>query len=362
MELGKATVTGVGQLRATTSVPPTMLDVARVAHVSNMTVSRVLNDGPSVRPSTRTRVLAAIAELGYTQNVAARTLRTGRSHMIGVVTLADASYGPTSTLYGVQAAARAANYFVVMVGIRSTNRARVAAAISSLVDQGVDGIAVIAPTASLSTVVDDARGVPVVLVEAEPSTDVRVVSVDNVLGASAATTHLLDLGHATVLHVAGPSDSFDARARLAGWQDTLMAAGAEIPPVLQGDWTAKSGYAAGRMIAQMPDTTAVFAANDDLALGILLALRDNGLDVPDDVSVVGFDDIPTAAYFAPPLTTVRQNFGEIGCRVLQLLVDQIETRDTAGDPSAIASHLIIRHSTARPAVRREHRPLLQDEA
>jgi DNA-binding LacI/PurR family transcriptional regulator len=337
-----------------------MLDVARVAHVSHMTVSRVLNDRPSVRPSTRTRVLAAVAELGYTQNVAARTLSTGRSRMIGVVTLADALYGPTSTLYGVQAAARAANYFVVMVGIRSTNRACVAEAISSLVDRGVDGIAVIASTVSLSTVTDVARGVPLVAVDAETSTEVGAVSADNVYGASVATTHLLGLGHATVWHVAGPADSFDAQGRLAGWQHALIAAGAELPPVLQGDWTAKSGYAAGRMIAEMPETTAVFAANDDMALGILLALRDNGLDVPDDVSVVGFDDIPTAAYFAPPLTTVRQNFGEIGWRGLQLLVDQIETRGTTIDPAAIAGQLIIRQSTTHPAVSRERRPRRED--
>jgi DNA-binding LacI/PurR family transcriptional regulator len=335
---------------APASARVTMLDVARVAGVSHMTVSRVFNGRQSVRPTTRARVLTAVRELGYSQNVAARTLSTGRSRTVGVVTLTDALYGPTSTLYGAESAARAAGYFVVMVGIGSAEPTSVAAAISSLVDQGVDGIAVIAPSPSLLTVTDVARGIPLVVFEAERITDVGGVSADNVFGSHAATTHLLDLGHATVWHVAGPADSSDARGRIAGWQDALIAAGSGIPPILQGDWTAKSGYAAGRIIARVPDATAVFAANDDMALGLLLALRDSGREVPRDVSVVGFDDIPNAAYFAPPLTTVRQDFGDVGRRGLHLLVDQIEARVATRDPCSIASRLVVRHSTAPPAV------------
>lgn len=350
-----ATVFAAGSVAAPARL--TMLDVARLAGVSHMTVSRVLNGRPSVRPTTRTRVLTAVRELGYSQNVAARALRTGRSRTVGVVTLTDALYGPTSTLYGVESAARAAHYSVVMVGIGSAEPTTIAAAISSLVDQGVDGIAVIAPSASLSTLTDVARAVPLVVFEAEPSTDVGAVSADNVFGARAATTHLLDLGHAMVWHVAGPTHSFDARGRIAGWQDALTAAGTEIPPILQGDWTAKSGYSAGRMIARMPEATAVFAANDDMALGMLLALRDSGRDVPGDVSVVGFDDIPNAAYFAPPLTTVRQDFGDVGRRGLHLLVDQIDARLTTSDPCSIASRLVVRHSTAHPRSQTRHESL-----
>ncbi len=348
MEVTVLSTKGAPSVSVAVPAPLTLLDVARVAGVSNMTVSRVLNGRPSVRPSTRARVLTAIREVGYSPNVAARTLRTGRSRTVGVVTLTDALYGPTSTLYGVESAARAVNYFVLTVVIGSAEHPIVAAAISSLVDQGVDGIAVIAPSASVFKTPEVARGVPLVVFEAEPTSDFGTVSADNVFGARAATTHLLDLGHSMVWHVAGPTDSFAARGRIAGWQDALTTAGAEIPPILQGDWTPESGYEAGRMIARLPDATAVFAANDDMALGLLLALRDSGRDVPDAVSVVGFDDIPNAAYFAPPLTTVRQDFGDLGHRGLHLLVDQIEGRVAASDPCSIASRLVVRRSTAHP--------------
>jgi DNA-binding LacI/PurR family transcriptional regulator len=331
---------------------PTMVDVARLARVSHMTVSRVLNDQSSVRLVTRERVLAAIDQLGYRRNVAARALVTGRSQMLGVVTLDSALYGPVSTLYGVEQAAREAGYFVAIVAIASVDRASVRDAISRLADHGVEGIIVIAPLTSASTALTELSGLtrdlPVVAVEGRPGRDVAVVSVDQIVGARAATAHLLDLGHQTVWHIAGPADWFEATDRVEGWRAGLKAAGADVPPMLRGDWTPKSGYDAGRIIAASPEVSAVFVANDSMALGVLRALSEAGRDVPGDVSVVGFDDVPDAEYYAPALTTVRQDFGEVGRQGLRLLLGQIETGVPELAPIVIPSNLVVRRSTAPP--------------
>ena len=331
---------------------PSMSDVAALAGVSHQTVSRVLAGHPNVRPRTRARVLTAVAELGYRPNTAARTLATGRSRTLGVVSMNSTLYGPASTLYSIEAAAKLAGYFVTVASVRSFDRTSLHEATARLLSQAVDGLVIIAPLASAVDALRDLpTDTPVVAVDGDPAAHPAVVRVDQVTGARIATEHLLAAGHRTVWHIAGPPDWLDAQGRIAGWQDALRQAHAEVPPLLNGDWSARSGYQAGQVLARMPDVTAVFAANDQMALGLLRALGERCRLVPAEVSVVGFDDIPEAAFYTPPLTTVRQDFDAVGKRSLHMLVEQITAGPSGTGQVLVGTELIVRQSTG-PAPRR----------
>ncbi|MEV0589531.1 LacI family DNA-binding transcriptional regulator [Nonomuraea sp. NPDC050310] len=302
-----------------------MSDVARLAGVSHQTVSRVLNEHPNVRADTRARVLDAIDQLGYRRNLVARALVTSRSRTLGVVSFDTTLYGPASTMYGIEQAARAAGYFVSIVSLRSIDAEGVREAIGYLTEQGVDGVVVVAPQRSAARALESLPpGMPAVAVEGTHRANVSVVCIDQIEGARLATKHLLDLGHETVWHVSGPSDWLEAEGRLDGWRSALEEAGRPVPEPLTGDWSPKAGYEAGRRLAAMPGVTAVFAANDQMALGVLRALAEAGVRVPEQISVVGFDDIPEAAYLSPPLTTVRQDFDAVGRHCIEVLLRQID--------------------------------------
>jgi DNA-binding LacI/PurR family transcriptional regulator len=326
-----------------------MADVALAADVSHQTVSRVINGSDSVRPETRERVLRAMRELNYRPNSLARALVTGRSKTLGVVSFDTTLYGPASTLFGIERAAHAQGYFVSIISVTSLDRDLVLGAVAQLRGQGVDGILLITPQESAVEAVLHIPGdMPVVAVEAGPDESVPVVTVDQVAGAAAATQHLLELGHRTVWHVAGPADWLEAGQRVEGWTAALEAAGADPPPLLSGDWSARSGYELGRRLASVRDVTAIFAANDQMALGILRALHEAGRDVPGEVSIVGFDDIPEAQFFTPPLTTVHQDFNEVGRQSLMLLLDEIATAERSASRVVVPPSLKIRDSTAPP--------------
>ncbi|WP_184542784.1 LacI family DNA-binding transcriptional regulator [Streptosporangium becharense] len=302
-----------------------MADVAVRAGVSHQTVSRVLNGHPNVRAETRDRVLQAIQQLGYRRNMVARALVTRHTRTLGVVSFDTTLYGPASTVYGIERAARAAGYFVSMVSLRTIDRDGVRDALDYLAEQGVDGVVVVAPQRSAAQALTGMpTGVPVVAVEGGHAGDVSVVSVEQVQGARLATRHLLDLGHETVWHVAGPSDWLEAEGRMQGWRATLTAAGRPVPEPLPGDWSPRSGYLAGLRLAETPGVTAVFVANDQMALGTLRAFAERGVRVPEQISVVGFDDIPESEFFTPPLTTVRQDFGAVGRYSIEVLLRQME--------------------------------------
>jgi DNA-binding LacI/PurR family transcriptional regulator len=327
---------------------PSIADLASLAGVSHQTVSRVLNQNPSVGQVTRARVLVAIDQLGYRPNTAARALASGRSKTLGVVTLDTSLYGPVSTLYGFQHAAQRHGYFVSVVAVHSVDRQSVRDAVQWLTSQSVEGLAVIAPlTSAHDALAGLPTGTPVVAVEGDPEADMSVVTVDQVAGAKQATEHLLSAGHDTVFHVAGPGEWLEARGRAAGWQAALAEAGAEVTPPILGDWTARSGYRAGQVLSQIPDARAIFVANDHMALGVLRALHDRGRRVPEEVAVVGFDDTPESAYFIPPLTTIRQDFQRVGGAAVQLLVDQLRSGTRAQERVVIDPELICRGSSTR---------------
>jgi DNA-binding LacI/PurR family transcriptional regulator len=326
-----------------------MADVARVAGVSHQTVSRVINDADHVRPETRERVLRAMVELDYRPNRLARALVTGRSHTLGVVSFDTTLYGPASTLFGIERAAHTEGYFVSILSVGSLDRASVLGAVERLRAQGVDGILLITPQESAAqSVVHVPSDLPVVAVEAGPDNTIPVVAVDQFVGAFTATQHLLELGHRTVWHVAGPSDWLEARGRIDGWAAALEQAGADHPPLLAGDWSPRSGYELGRRLATVRDVTAIFAANDQMALGILRALNEAGRHVPRELSIVGFDDIPEAQFFTPPLTTVRQDFNEMGRQSVMLLIGEIASPQRTSSRVVVEPELRIRESTAPP--------------
>lgn len=325
--------------------PPSMIDVARAAGVSHQTVSRVLNSHPSVRQQTRLRVVAAMNDLGYRPNRAARALATGRSTVLGVVAQNSTLYGPASLLAAFEQKAGEAGLAVAVASIRELDRESITNAVERHLDQRVAGIVVIAPVESASAAIDGIdTDVPLVVIDGDPDSHTGLVTIDQAKGASLATQHLLDAGHDTVWHVSGPATWFDSRGRIDGWRRTLAAAGADIPPPLPADWSPASGYAAGQMLARIAEVTAIFAANDHLALGIMKAMRERGRRIPEDISIVGFDDIPEAPYFVPPLTTIRPDFGAVARASLEMLTEQIRTGRRTAVIRTIAPELVERCS------------------
>ncbi len=334
-----------------------MSDVAARAGVSLQTVSRVVNGSPHVAPDTRARVELAIADLGYRPNPAARALVTGASRTIGLVTHHLHQYGPAQTTVGLERSAREAGYSLRISVLHDTSGAAMQAAVEDLAAESVDVVVALATYADALDAVDRMRtAVPVVTVQAGPDLRRPTVWVDQEAGARAATRHLLELGHATVHHLAGPVSSLEARRRLAGWRTELLAAGAPAPAPLQGDWSPAAGLAAGRRLAAQvrnPPTgeappTAVFVGNDQMAVGLLKALHEAGVAVPGEMSVVGFDDIPEAAYLLPGLTTVRQDFAELGRLGVALALDRLTGRPP-GAPAPVVPELVARASSAPPA-------------
>jgi DNA-binding LacI/PurR family transcriptional regulator len=343
--------------------------VARIAGVSHQTVSRVLNGHPSIRDTTRSRVQAAMDQLQFRPSRAARMLSMQRSETIGVLAAAvGRHYGPASSVSAVEDAARARGYYVTVAHLASVAPDAVSAAVEDLLGQDVEGIVIVAPrTAVLTRLASLSMNVPIVAAQGEPSEagGIPVASVDQQAGVRLLLGHLLHQGHQRVLHLAGPPDWNDAQSRLSAYESELRAAGlTPLPPVF-GDWTADSGFEAGRALVRGTGSaaalpfSAVFAANDQMALGLIHAFRAAGLDVPRDVSVAGFDDIPEAAHFWPPLTTVRQDFAALGTRLVAMLIELIQESGQHPPPAVSAAHvplveprLVVRESVGpAPAAR-----------
>jgi DNA-binding LacI/PurR family transcriptional regulator len=325
---------------------PGLRDVAKLAGVSHQTVSRVFQDHPRVSTETRAKVLAAAAQLDFRPNAFARALATGRSRTLGVVSFDATLFGPASMISEIERCARQADYFTSVIALQSASQRSIAEAVERLRAQGVDGLIVIPGHVPLAqTTKHLPPDLPLVVMESE--TIVPSVGVDQYTGPKAATRYLLDLGHRTVHHLPGPESWREARERARGWRDALVEAGAPVPPTLPGDWSAGSGYERGLALAADREVTAVFAANDLNALGLLRAIHEAGRRVPDDVSVVGFDDIPEAAYLIPPLTTIRQDFAAVGRGSVSLLLDQIDTGHRSDNKIVISTELVSRNSAAK---------------
>jgi DNA-binding LacI/PurR family transcriptional regulator len=329
---------------------PSMADVARLAGVSSQTVSRVSNGQANVDEATRARVLDAMQTLGYRPNGAARALKSGRFHTVGVIMTTLHTLGNIRTLDAIATEAVRADYSVLLMPIADPTLGRVSGAYRRLTAQAVDGAVIVLEAHFL----DRAEfalplGIPVVVVDSGAGPGYTVVDTDQALGARQVTEHLLSLGHRQVWHIAGPEPSFSAAHRAESWQETLRRAGITPPPLLRGDWTAESGYQHGLTLARRDDVTAIFAANDQMALGVMRALHELGRDIPGDISIVGFDDMAEARSFWPPLTTIRQDFAAVGRLSIRKLLQKVSGADAGNDKTSVPTELVVRDSTAMPS-------------
>lgn len=332
----------------TSADKPNIRQVAQLAGVSHMTVSRVLNDYPYIKEATRRRVLEVIEELDYRPNMAARALATQRSQRIGVLVESAVEFGPTSTLRAVESAARLAGYSVSAIALRGGDEITPQEAVDNLTTQGIDALCVVAPrSSSIAALRKISIGIPVLVVKPDQDPTFLTVSVDQQEGTALAVDHLVSLGHRDILHLAGPLDWLDARARERAFHARAKAWGIRERPIVVGDWTADFAYDFAKGIQRLPDYTAIFAGNDDMAVGLIHGLADRGFSVPDDISVVGFDDVPLSAHVLPPLTTIRQNFHALGVSAVDMLRAAIEKREIPR-VTRIPAELLVRSSTSAP--------------
>lgn len=336
----------------------TIRDVAQEAGVSYQTVSRVVNDRPDVAPKTRARVQRAITKLGYAPNIIARSLIQGRSNTLGVVGFGLELFGPTRMLTGIERAATELGFSLLLSILDRLDPNRMDAIINDLLSRQVDGVVWAVPghVSFFEWLVDKLGGVtvPTVFLNKCPDPGQQVVAMDNRLGARLAVEHLLEQGYRRIGIVKGPRGWWEALEREAGWRATMQAAGIDSLGELEaeGDWSAASGDAGFHSLAaQAPDLDAVFASNDQMALGVLQAARHLGLDIPQDLAVVGFDDIPEASYFNPALTTVRQDPRELGALAVERMNQMIQARqqDRTIEPAVswVQPRLVVRASSVR---------------
>ncbi|AZI59401.1 LacI family DNA-binding transcriptional regulator [Nakamurella antarctica] len=312
-----------------------------------MTVSRVMNDYPGIKPETRQRVLDVVEQMGYRPNMVARSLATQRTKRIGVLVESAVEFGESDMVRAIETAARAVGYSVTSVAVRDNDMSP-QDAIAHLTSQGVDALCVVAPrSSSVAALRQITVSVPVLVVKSDKDPTFLTVSADQQQGTNLVVDHLAGLGHRDILHIAGPLDWLDARGRERAFHARVKSWGMRERAIVIGDWTADFGYDFSRTITKVPEYTAIFAANDDMALGVIHGLHDNGISVPKDMSVVGFDDLPTSRHFLPPLTTVRQDFRALGAKVMDVLRAALENREIP-QRSKIATELIVRQSTAQP--------------
>ncbi|WP_432565533.1 LacI family DNA-binding transcriptional regulator [Kineococcus sp. SYSU DK003] len=333
---------------------PGLVDVARLAGVSHMTVSRVLNGHPMVKEETRQRVLAAVQQLGYRRNSIARALHGDVSGTLGVVLAGQELFELSKVLLGIETAAKDAGYWVNLAAWHGGSAADLTETVNRLIDQSVDGIVFVADrpmAAEALSSVDSRVPVAVVMSGAVSNEKLASVEIDQVAGARTLTRHLLDLGHRRIVHLSGPARVYDAQARVVGFREEMTAAGIADPMVLEGDFTPAGGYELTRQVLRTTARpTAIFAGNDMMAIGALKALVEAGVAVPEEVSLVGFDDSPGMSHLVPALTTVRQNFTLLGTTVIQMLLDML-----AGvEPThrLIPAQMVARDSTRRVAGQR----------
>jgi len=330
----------------------TLHDVAQLAGVSHQTVSRVVNGHPSVASVTRARVLEAIRELDYAPNRVAQSLATQRTKTVGIIGYGTSHYGPSQMVAHVEAGLKAKGYGLVYAAVPDLSVDVLREHIATLRDQLVDGLVVVTPVGGghLADTSDLIR-LPYVMIDAMLGEQVPSVVIHQHHGARLATQHLIERGHRAICEITGPMEWSGAKQRHEGWLAVLAEAGIRPGASVEADWTPLGGYrAAHRLLDEGERFTALFAGNDQMALGAMRALREAGLRIPQDVSIVGFDDVPEAAYFEPPLTTVRQDFTTLGQQAVELLLARMAVPDAPAHQRVLYPVLVERASVASPTL------------
>ncbi len=323
--------------------PPNIYDVADLAGVSHQTVSRVLNKSDKVSPSTRDRVEVAIRTLGYQRNNAARSLVTSKTRIIGVVITNTGYFGPSNTIRAMEEQARSNGYFAISASVDPESSSSIEAGIQQMRILGAEALVLIAPQIiSLRLVRPFLSGIPIVVMANSNEPGLFSVRVDDYQGAKKATEYLIESGHTKLAHVSGPKDWFEAEARMKGFSNACEEADLIPSLIYRGSWDSISGYQSASEVFSS-GATAVFCANDQLAIGLIRGLNELGLSVPQDISIVGYDDMPEARYLNPPLTTIRQDFDELGRRIMALLIEELRDQ-TAIRKEMIEPELVIRES------------------
>ncbi|MGC5172630.1 LacI family DNA-binding transcriptional regulator [Micromonospora sp. DT81.3] len=327
------------------SKPATIYDVARLAGVSHQTVSRHLRGFPGIRPETRERVARALQVLDYRPNMTARTLATSRSHRVGALTQEIGQVGPSKIVEGASAGAREAGYLLDIVTLDVEDPEAVQEALVLIMQQDIAGLLAFTSTDVMTRAFDDASIRVPTLIEAEDDDAIGGhPATRNFVGLRLVVDHLVSLGHRRFFHIAGPLGWVSARNRELSYERALAAHGITSLGTAHGDWSAESGFRAAERLPAHLGATALVVANDQMALGAMLALERRGLHVPGDVSVTGFDDIPEAGYYRPPLTTVRLDFDLQGRAAFRRLLRLIEGPSVQPAPLATAE-FILREST-----------------
>ncbi len=337
----------------------TIKEVASAAGVSTQTVSRVVNDRPDVSPETRERVQKIIAELGFQPSALARSLIQQRSHTLGVVIAGLKHIGPSRTLNGITSAAEEFGYSLLLKELPRYDANNVVPTLQELISRHADGILWAVPEVGdnrewLVNMLADLE-IPIVFLTMQPRPNIPTVSVDNYIGGKLAIQHLLDSGYRRIGHITGPLDWWESRQRKQAWQDTLRDAGLPVEDShsTEGNWSSTSGaQAMEKLLNHFPDMDALFVANDQMALGAMQVIARNGLQIPGDIGVVGFDNIPESAYFQPPLTTIQQDQYEVAKAGVKALLNIIESAWQGLDPITptqilISPFLVVRQSSVK---------------
>jgi len=338
---------------------PTIKQVAKVAGVSTQTVSRVINERPDVARETRERILTTINELGYQPSALARSLIQQRSYTLGVVTAGLKHIGPSRTLNGITSAAEEAGYSLLLKELPHFDTEDVVPIFQALLSRHVDGIIWAVPEIGenrnwVSQQSLDLK-IPIVYLAMEPKQNISTVSIDNYLGGRIAMSHLLEQGYQRIGHISGPLDWWEARQRVAAWKDALQAAGLEARDehCVDGNWSpASGGLAIEKLFEQYPGMDAVFAGNDQMALAVIQVACQRGMKIPEDLGIVGFDNIPESAFFYPPLTTIQQDQQTVGKVAVEETIKLIESAWQGLDPVEpqsikLTPTLVVRQSSLR---------------
>lgn len=334
-----------------TTTRPSMADVGRLANVSPQTVSRYFTGVGYVRDETRERITAAIVELGYRRTRSAQHFRTQRMNTVGVLSMGTLTYGSAEILTGLCLAAREAGMSLTISQIDVLSEAsdwqsEARAGLEHLLSIPADGVIVVTPLSGVDSLLKEAVGAtPLVTVSDRPSSLQAVASIHSHAAALTATRYLLELGHTRIVHIAGPGGRNEAHERIRGYTDAMAEAGIRPNVVdVADDWSPASGFRAAQALDH-EDFTAVMTANDEIALGFMSAMERQGLRAPVDYSIVGIDDMPAAAFFSPPLTTMWLDFRTLGAQAFRLLHQELSTGEPAGY-WATEPELIVRASTA----------------